>query len=82
MQKENIQWRLKFYKVIVTYIRNGKSYTESVTLKDQKGGTSFRSKADLSVTEKIGGEFEVLSDRFKTDYGLNSGVIVINAYSF
>ena len=53
-------------KVMVTYIRNGKSYTETVTLKDQKGGTSFRSKADLSVTEKIGGEFEVLSDRFKT----------------
>ena len=65
-------------KVTVTYIRNGKSYTETVTLKDQKGGTSFRSKADLSVTEKIGGEFEVLSDRFKTDYGLNSGVIARN----
>ena len=65
-------------KVMVTYIRNGKSYTETVTLKDQKGGTSFRSKADLSVTEKIGGEFEVLSDRFKTDYGLNSGVIARN----
>ena len=43
---------------MVTYIRNGKSYTETVTLKDQKGGTSFRSKADLSVTEKIGGEFD------------------------
>ena len=65
-------------KVMVTYIRNGKSYTETVTLKDQRGGTSFRSKADLSVTEKIGGEFEVLSDRFKTDYGLNSGVIARN----
>ncbi len=62
-------------KVLVTSIRNGKqlTYTETVTLKDQKGGTSFRSKADLSVTEKIGGEFEDLSERVKTDYGINSG---------
>ena len=29
---------------MVTYIRNGKSYTETVTLKDQKGGTSFEAK--------------------------------------
>lgn len=65
-------------KVAVTYLRNGKQNTVNVTLKDQKGGTSFRSKADLSVTEKIGAEFETLSERFKTDYGLNSGVVAKN----
>ncbi|MCQ4036255.1 trypsin-like peptidase domain-containing protein [Kaistella montana] len=65
-------------KVAVTYLRNGKLNTVNVTLKDQKGGTSFRSKADLSVTEKIGSEFEPLSERFKTDYGLNSGVVAKN----
>lgn len=65
-------------KVAVTYLRNGKSDTVNVTLRDQKGGTSFRSKADLTVTEKIGADFEPLSDRFKTDYGLNSGVIAKN----
>lgn len=65
-------------KVAVTYLRNGKSETVNVTLRDQKGGTSFRSKADLTVTEKIGSDFEPLSDRFKTDYGLNSGVIAKN----
>ena len=65
-------------KVAVTYLRNGKSNTVNVTLKDQKGGTSFRSKADLTVTEKIGAEFEPLSERFKTDYGLTSGVIAKN----
>jgi S1-C subfamily serine protease len=65
-------------KVVVTYIRNGKSYTETVTLKDQKGGTSFRSKADLSVTEKIGGEFDELSDRYKVSFGIDSGVIARN----
>lgn len=65
-------------KVAVTYLRNGKQNTVNVTLKDQKGGTSFRSKADLSVTEKIGAEFEPLSERFKTDYGLTSGVVAKN----
>ncbi len=65
-------------KVSVTYTRNGKQNTVNVTLKDQKGGTSLRSKADLSVTEKIGSEFEPLSEKFKTDYGLNSGVIAKN----
>lgn len=62
-------------KVVVTYSRNGKEATTSVTLRDQKGGTSTRTKADLSVTEKIGSEFDPLTERFKTEYGLNSGVV-------
>ncbi len=65
-------------KVTVTYIRNGKPNTVIVTLKDQKGGTSSRSREDLTVTEKIGSEFEPLSDRVKTDYGLESGVLAKN----
>lgn len=68
-------------KVAVTYLRNGKQNTVNVTLKDQKGGTELRSKADLSVTEKIGSDFEPLSEKFKTDYGLNSGVIAKNVES-
>ncbi|TXF76416.1 trypsin-like peptidase domain-containing protein [Chryseobacterium sp.] len=67
--------------VMVTYLRNGKENTANVTLKDQNGGISTRTKADLSVTEKIGAEFEPLSDRIKTDYGLTSGVIVRNVTS-
>ncbi len=65
-------------KVAVTYTRNGKQNTINVTLKDMKGGTTLRSKADLSVTEKIGSEFEPLTEKFKTDYGLNSGVVAKN----
>ncbi len=65
-------------KVSVTFTRNGKVNTKTVTLKDQKGNTSTRSKADLSVTEKLGAEFEPLNERFKTDYGLSSGVLVKN----
>ena len=65
-------------QVAVTYLRNGKENTVNVTLRDDKGGTALRSKADLTVTEKIGAEFEPLSEKFKTDYGLNSGVIAKN----
>lgn len=65
-------------KVQITFIRDGKTYQETTSLKDQKGNTSLRSKEDLSVTEKIGGEFEPLSDRVKVSYGLNSGVIARN----
>jgi serine protease Do len=65
-------------KVQVTYSRNGKDATTTVTLRDQKGGTATRTKADLSVSEKIGADFKPLDERYKTDYGLNSGVITTN----
>lgn len=39
-------------KVQVTYLRNGKENVTTATLRDQKGGTSTRTKADLSVSEK------------------------------
>ncbi|WP_374458625.1 trypsin-like peptidase domain-containing protein [Chryseobacterium taeanense] len=65
-------------KVVVTYLRNGKENTATVTLRDQKGGTSTRTKADLSVSEKIGAEFEPLNERVKTNFGLNSGVVAKN----
>ncbi len=68
-------------QVMVTYLRNGKENIARVTLKDQKGNTVARTKADLTVTEKIGAEFEPLSARFKTDYGLNSGVVTKNVAS-
>lgn len=64
--------------VAVTYMRNGRETTTNVVLKDQKGGTSARTKADLTVSEKIGGEFEPLNENFKVRYGLNSGVIAKN----
>lgn len=65
-------------KVVVTYLRNGKEHKVTVTLKDQKGNTKARTKADLTVTEKIGAEFEPLNDRFKTNYGLKNGVVTKN----
>lgn len=65
-------------RVQVTYLRNGKENVTTVTLKDQKGGTSTRTKADLTVTEKIGAEFQALDDRTKAYYGLTSGIVAKN----
>lgn len=64
--------------VNVTYTRNGKDNTVRVVLKDMKGNTSARTRADLSVSEKIGAEFEPLNEGFKTRYGLESGVLARN----
>lgn len=64
--------------VNITYLRNGKEYTASVTLKDQKGNAVTRSRQDMSVTERIGSEFEPLSEREKVFYGLESGVVTKN----
>lgn len=65
-------------QVIVSYLRNGKTYNTKVTLKDNKGNTTSRTKADLTVSEKIGAEFSPLSQEFKTSYGVNDGVVTKN----
>lgn len=65
-------------RVQITYLRDGKENTTTATLKDQNGGTSSRSKSDLTITEKIGAEFEIIDDKAKAYYGLNSGVIAKN----
>lgn len=65
-------------EVVVSYMRNGKLYNTKVTLKDNKGNTASRTRADLSVSEKIGAEFVPLSEEFKTNYGLTSGVSTKN----
>lgn len=65
-------------QIQLTYERNGKENTVRVTLKDQKGNTTVRTKADLTVSEKIGSEFTPLNDTFKTRYGLDSGVLAKN----
>lgn len=65
-------------QVVVGYMRNGKANKITVTLKDNKGNTASRTRADLSVSEKIGAEFEPLTQEFKTNYGLNDGVYTKN----
>src|SRR5690606_25780832 len=63
-------------KVNVKVLRNGKEREYTVTLRDNKGNTKTRSIADLTVTEKLGAEFEPLTDRQKVSFGIDYGVMV------
>lgn len=65
-------------KVEVKLLRDGKERKYSVTLRDQKGHTKTRSVADLTVPEKLGAEFEPLTDRQKISFGIDYGVMVKN----
>ncbi len=68
-------------KVNVKLLRDGKEKEYTVTLRDQKGNTSKRSISDLTVTEKLGAEFEPLTDRQKVSFGIDYGVMVKNLES-
>ena len=63
-------------KVSVTVLRDGKERDFTLTLKDAKGNTSTRSKADLSPAEVLGAKFEPLTERQKDNFGINYGVMV------
>lgn len=65
-------------KVEVTVLRKGKERKYTVTLRDQKGNAKTRSIADLSVSEKLGAEFEPLTERQKISFGIDYGVMVKN----
>lgn len=63
-------------KVRVKVLRDGKEKEYLVTLRDAKGNSKTRSVSDLSVTEKLGAEFEPLTDRQKVSFGIDQGVMV------
>ncbi len=63
-------------KVSVTVLRDGKEKQYTVTLRDTKGNTKTRSVSDLTVSEKLGAEFEPLTDRQKISFGIDYGVMV------
>ncbi|QII69815.1 Do family serine endopeptidase [Apibacter sp. B3706] len=63
-------------QVKVTVIRDDSYKSFNVRIKDAKGGTSVKTKNDLSVAEKLGAEFQELTDDQKVNYGLESGIVV------
>jgi serine protease Do len=65
-------------KVEVTILRDGKEKNYTVVLKDAKGNSSTRSKADLTALEILGADFEPLTERQKDSFGINYGVMVKN----
>lgn len=58
-------------KVSITYVRNGKEYTTTVTLKDSPGKPEA-----VSINNILGGELEELSKSKARSYGLEAGVLV------
>lgn len=67
--------------VKVTVLRDGSGKTFTVKIKDAKGGTSVKTKDDLTIAEKLGADFQELTDQQKVNYGLESGVVVTHVDS-
>jgi S1-C subfamily serine protease len=61
-------------KVPVTYVRGGKEYTTTVTLKKRPG--SFEGVANQSLNRKLGAELRNLSPAQIKEFGVSSGVLV------
>ncbi len=61
-------------KITVTYIRDGKENTASLTLKNKAGNTSVVKTA--SLVEKLGGQLENVDKKTSAQYDIAGGVIV------
>lgn len=61
-------------KVSVTYLRDKKKATKTVTLKNEKGNTQVVKKADLDV---LGGNFRAITDNQKQQYNIGYGLEVL-----
>ena len=61
-------------KLSITYLRNKKSYTKSITLKNAQGNTSVIKSADLDV---LGGTFRPVTEAQKKELGVKYGLEVL-----
>ena len=61
-------------KVTITYLRDKKSKTATLTLKNQQGNTSIVKHADLDV---LGGNFRDINDSEKKQLNLSTGLVVM-----
>ena len=61
-------------KVSLTYLRNKKSHTVNVTLKNEQGNTSVVKNADLDV---LGGTFRSITDAQKEQLNIGYGLEVV-----
>ena len=65
-------------KVTVTYLRNKKKNTKSITLKNEQGNTQVVKKADLDV---LGGNFRSITDAQKQQLNIGYGLEVLKVNS-
>lgn len=61
-------------KVTITYLRNKKLITKTVTLKNAKGNTEILKQADMDV---LGGNFRAITKEQKDELNINYGLEVI-----
>lgn len=61
-------------KVTITYLRNKKSKTAILTLKNQQGNTNVVKNADLDV---LGGNFREINDSEKQQLNISTGLVVM-----
>lgn len=61
-------------KVTITYLRNKKTITKAVTLKNAKGNTEILKQADMDV---LGGNFRAITKEQKDELNINYGLEVI-----
>ena len=61
-------------KVSISYLRNKKKATKTVTLKNEQGNTQVVKKADLDV---LGGNFRTITDTQKQQFNIGYGLEVI-----
>ena len=61
-------------KITITYLRNKKSKTATLTLKNQQGNTDVVKHADLDV---LGGNFREINDSEKRQLNINNGLVVM-----
>ena len=61
-------------KVSISYLRNKKKATKTVTLKNEQGNTQDVKKADLDV---LGGNFRAITDTQKQQFNIGYGLEVI-----
>jgi len=60
-------------KITVQYLRNGKSYTTTVSLKNKSGSFDI---VKTMVTDKLGAELQTLDKKKATELGVKGGVVV------
>ena len=61
-------------KISITYLRNKKSITKTVTLKNAQGTTQVLKAADADL---LGGYFKEITDKQKEELGINYGIEVV-----
>jgi len=60
-------------KITVQYLRDGKSYTTTVSLKNKSGSFDI---VKTMVTDKLGAELQTLDKKKATELGVKGGVVV------